>query len=586
MLLALSGTALGQVNTEELRKGQGAVEFFNYEGPVARIDSRAQIRGIGFTLGQAIASGALRSGSESRYFVIHGASGAEGQRLDADIFGLGPAVGVDHIRNLRLIIQGYLEGAYAYSAQDANLLAQYITIYNAVYRGNRAYFSATYKEPVLRHLSQDRAGLALHFAAWPGQTLMLIPLGIGSQGSLSAIDTSSISDAQVLEELRKEEDLSITQRKDMVEFKEREADEAEEEALRQQQAIAREEARLAAERAALEAAQARLAQERSQAQGELDAGEASRASQALAAQEQALREEEAALAARREAAERLEAFAEQKREEAQQDRQGIAGDQQGILDSGRDLPLEESTEDEAEADVREEQGSLEQIEAEGSPEQAGQEKPLSVNVPAEGEEATDAGPEEAAEADREDAGEAEGSTGGEALAREEELVFEAVEDAQVAGVVGMTLAGAASPQGMIVKVNPASGAELKRTALNTINIRTVVLMDTLIIALAGDGATRNLVAIDPGSLDVVYQGEEAIHQESLLWVHGQDIYGILVSEGKCYLARFDTTLSLQARSEIPVHPYGTVLFQEDLISTQDAAGKAVILDILDLLERR
>jgi hypothetical protein len=579
MLLVLTGTALGQVNTEELGKGQGQVEFFNYEGPVTRIDSRAQIRDIGYTLGRAVASGALRSGSESRYFVIHGASGSEGLTLDADIFGLGASVGVDHIRNLRLIIQGYLEGAYNYAAQDANLLAQYITIYNAVYRGNWSYFSITYKQSVLRYVTPDQAGLALRFSEWPGKTLMLIPLGPGSAGSLSAIDTSSISDSQVLEELRKAEDLSIDQRKDMVAFKEREADEAEQEALRQQQAIAQEEARLAAERAALEAEQARLAKDRSFAV----------AAQEEAAQqrEQALRDQEAALAAQREQAEQLEAFAERKREEAQQDRQGIAGDQQGLLDEGVDVQGTESTGEEPVAEVEagegEAQGSLEQVEVEGRSNEADA---------MDGGDLNDASPDEAAaleEEGSENAGEAARSTDAEAGDTEEqqqELSFEAVENAQVPGVVGIALAGSSSLQGNVVKINPASGAELKRTELNTITIRTVVLVDNQIIAVAGNGNRRGLVAIDLNTLEVLYQGEDEIHQESLLWVNGRDLYGIIVSEGNCYLARFDTTLVLQAQSEIQVHPYGTLLFQDNLLSTQDAEGKAVILDILDLLERR
>ncbi|MHB9292352.1 hypothetical protein Holit_01449 [Hollandina sp. SP2] len=633
ILFALPGVLQGQVNTDELEKGQASVEFFNYEGPVTRIDSRAQIRGIGYTLGTAVRSGSLRSGSESRYFVIHGASSPEGARLEADIFGLGAAVGVDHIRNLRLIIQGYLEGAYNYSAQDANLLAQYITIYNAVYRGNWRYFSTTYKQSVLPYLTQDKAGLSLRFNEWQGKTLMLIPLGIGSAGSLSAIDTTSISDSNVLDELRKEGDLSMDQRKDMVEFKEREAEEAEQEALRQQQEIAGEAARIAAERAALEAEQERLAQEQAQAeaaraQGQISPEEAEQAAQDLAAQEeaarkqeQALQEQEAALAEQREQAERLEAFAEQKRDEAQQDRQGIAGDQQGLMDEAEDSQGEESTEAVPEDSSRAEQGSPEQAEIEGAtdsgqdetgniPGDASDEGPPEEESAREDQSEEEGGPEDATdqEGSREDQSEEEGSpedaadqedsedTKGdeertEAEAEDtgeedQEQSWIAVENAQVPGVIGMALASSTTSQGSVVKVNPASGAELKRTNLNTINIRTVVLVDKQIIAVAGDGNTLRLVTIDPDTLEVLRQGEDEIHRESLLWVNGSDLYGIILSEGDCYLARFDVTLTRQAQSEMRVHPYGTLLFDENMLSTQDSDGKAVILDPIDLIEGR
>jgi hypothetical protein len=615
MLFTLPGMLLGQVNTDELQKGQGPVEFFNYEGPVTRIDSRAQIRGIGYTLGTAVRSGSLRSGSENRYFVIHGASSPEGTRLEADIFGLGAGVGVDHIRNLRLIIQGYLEGAYTYTAQDAALLAQYITVYNAVYRGNWGYFTATYKQSVLRYVTQGKAGLALRFNEWPGNTLMLIPLGIGSAGSLSAIDTSSISDAAVLDELRKEGDLSMDQRKDMVDFKEREAEEAEQEALRRQQEIAEEAARIAAARAALEAEQARLAREQAQAeaaqaQGRLSPAEAAQAAGELAAQEeaarkqeQALKDREAALAEQREQAERLEAFAEQKRDEAQQDREQIAGDQQGLMEAPEEPRSQEITEAAREGSSGAEPGGPEQAEIERGPEDSREDE--TGNIPGgagdgdaqeeadrrEAQSGEEGGAQDGAgQADKEDAEEAEGSgeagdtrdTEGEG----QEQSWLAVENAQVPGVVGMALTGSTSSRGTVLKINPASGAELKRTGLNTINIRTVVLVDKQIIAVAGDGNTRRLVAIDRDTLEVVAQGEEEIHEESLLWVNGGDLYGIVVSEGNCYLARFDTALTLQARSEIRVHPYGTVLFQENMISTQDADGKAVILDPIDLIEGR
>lgn len=607
ILGALPGILQGQVNTDELEKGQGSVEFFNYEGPVTRIDSRAQIRGIGYTLGTAVRSGSIRSGSESRYFVIHGASGPEGPQLEADIFGLGAAVGVDHIRNLRLIIQGYLEGAYNYTAQDADLLAQYITIYNAVYRGNWQYFSAAYKQSVLRYLTQDKAGLSVRFNEWPGKTLMIIPLGIGTAGSLSAIDTTSISDAAVLDELRKDGDLGMDQRKDMVEFKEREAEEAEQEALRQQHAIAGETARIAAERAALEAEQARLAREQAQAeaaraQGRLSPEAAEQAAQELAAQEeaaqkreQALKEQEAALAAQREQAERLEAFAEQKRDEAQQDREQIAGDQQGLLDAAADPQQQGITEAVPEDSSQAEPGSPEQAEVESRTGNAqgdtrddgdrGEEN--SRDAPSQEEDSA----EDAADQDgSEDAGEDErtaeaGATRDTGEADQEQSLV-AVENAQVPGVVGMALTGSATSQGSVVKINPASGVELKRTGLTTINIRTVLLVDTQIIAVAGDGNTLRLVAIDPDTLEVLHQGEDRIHPESLLWVNGSDIYGIMVSEGNCYLARFDTALTRQAQSEIQVHPYGTILFQEHMLSTQDRDGKAVILDPMDLTEGR
>ncbi|MDR2418478.1 MAG: hypothetical protein LBD79_05445, partial [Treponema sp.] len=296
-----------QVNTNELQQGQGSIEFYNYTGPVTRVDTVAQIRNIGYEQGLAVRRGAARSGATNRYFVIHSVTAPEGERMDADIFGLGAGVGVDHIRNLRLIIQGYLEGAYNYSAADARLLAQYITIYNAFYRGNWSFFGSRYKQAVLGNLSADRVGLSVRFNEWPGRTLIVIPLGNASPGSLSAIDTSAVSDEGVLEELRRDPNQGLDVRKEMVELKEREADEAEARAADLREAIAAEEARIAAER--------RRAQQASPE-------EARRIEDDLAAREKALEEQ-------RRLADEAERMAERKMLDAQSDREDIAIDQNG-----------------------------------------------------------------------------------------------------------------------------------------------------------------------------------------------------------------------------------------------------------------
>ncbi|MDR2247966.1 MAG: hypothetical protein LBE17_15055, partial [Treponema sp.] len=190
------------VDREELgAAGSASVDFINYEGPYARIETRNQILGIGTTLGAAAnagSAGTTRHGTANRYFVIHSISDPEGDRLDADIFGLGVDVGVDHIRNLRLIIRGYLESAYSYSEGDASLLAEYITIYNAVFRGNWDYFGGRYKTAVIQYVDREKAGLSVRFDEWPGRTHMLIPLNLGRSGSLSAIDTSSLTRPEVI----------------------------------------------------------------------------------------------------------------------------------------------------------------------------------------------------------------------------------------------------------------------------------------------------------------------------------------------------------------------------------------------------
>jgi hypothetical protein len=288
----------------------------------------------------------------NRYFVIHSVSPADGLKMDAAIFGLGMDVGVDHIRNLRLIIQGYLEGAYSYSERDASLLAEYITIYNAVYRGDFDFFSTRYKDAVMENVTKEKAGLSIRFDEWPGQTLMIIPLGLARPGSLSSIDTSAFIDSRVREQLREDPDRGLDTRRDMVNLLERQAEEAAQQASIQREAIREEERRLAIERE--ETAEQRRQAEEQQRIAEQRIERAQNEQERRLAEEQLRRAEEQqrqaeerqerldqleqALDRQRQEVDKAELFADQKVDEAQEERRRIAEDQQSTIAQGIQSP--------------------------------------------------------------------------------------------------------------------------------------------------------------------------------------------------------------------------------------------------------
>ena len=333
-----------QVDRGELERHQAPVNFVNFEGPVIRNETREQIRQIGVILGQSIAAGQTQVGALHHYFVIHSVSPPDGDRLDAVIFGIGSGAAVDHIRNVRTIIQGYLQAAFNYSESDATLLAQFVTIYNAVNRGDWDFVSARYKTPVLGHLTPQNVGLSTNWTEWAGRTRMLIPLA--GMGGLSAIDTAAIADPRVIDELRREDDMGIDLRRDLVDLLEREAEEAEARAAALQEAARAEQQAIAAERARIEAEQQRLAQELAQAQaaGQVTPAQAAQEqaalAQAQAAAEQAIAAQEAAAAAQQAEAERQAEFAEQRFEDAQLHRETIAQDQQQLIVAQAGLPAQ------------------------------------------------------------------------------------------------------------------------------------------------------------------------------------------------------------------------------------------------------
>ena len=224
LLLSFSLFAV-EVNKDELEGSQSdSVQFENYGGPHAVIESAAAIVGIGTALGREVAADVENSLSVqpgAKYSVYH-VVGSEEPGLDADILNLGSNAGVDHINNLRRIITGYLMAAYDYSAEDAETLAVFITVYNAVYRGNFSNFTSKYKAAVITYLSEDSVGLSRNWEEWAGKTQIVIPLGELAEGAAS-VETSVISDDKVIEALRSDEGKGVEVREKLAEMKDNEA---------------------------------------------------------------------------------------------------------------------------------------------------------------------------------------------------------------------------------------------------------------------------------------------------------------------------------------------------------------------------
>jgi len=323
LLVIIAATGFAQVNQDEMRDLPPVV-FINYVGTHDRLDTREEIRQIGVGLGRLIPAN-QRAGANNRYFVIHSVTDGEDNKLNSDIFGLGVDAGVDHIRNLRVILQGYLQQAYTYSASDALLLAEFITIYNAVYRGNWDFFTSRYKTPVIENLERERTGLSIRYDEWPGRTLMLIPLGTG----IGAIDTSAITDSRVIEEMRKDDDQGVPQRQQIVELMEKEATQAEQTARTQRDEARQEQRQVQEERRQVQ-------EERQQVQeayraGRLTEEEAKAAQEDLARRERELTRRAEAAVEKEEAAQRLSRQAEETYEDTERLRREIAEDQGSTL---------------------------------------------------------------------------------------------------------------------------------------------------------------------------------------------------------------------------------------------------------------
>ena len=618
LFIAIFSLGAQQVDLEELRKtSSNTINFINYEGPYARIDSQVQIREIGYISGASIASGTAFDGQLNRYFVIHSVTAPEGDALDADIFGLGVDVGVGHINNLRLIIQGYLEGAYSYSPQDAALLAEYITIYNAVFRGNWSYLSGRYKTPVVQQLTPEKAGLSIRFDEWPGQTLMLIPLALGIPGSLSALNTTALSSPEVIAQMRTLDDRGIETRMDMVDFKEREAEEAEQRAILQRLAIAEEEQRIAEERAALAALRDSQAATQTAAQGQAaqtqtgttaggqSAGSAVPGSTAATGAAGAAPGGGQSAGGAAPGSTTAGNASSSNTAGTAATGTGAAGAAPGTATAGSATP---GTGTAGNAAATGNQGAAASTTAgtgaaagsttAGSAAAGGQQ--LAQATPerqADPREAALAQREAALARQREEAEEAERLAAQKAqeaqqerigIAADQQRLIALPEDRDIdsaRGILGVQLANSNAAFGYLVRLDPSSGRALRTSAIGTVNARTITQIDSRVFAVAGEnrgGGAIRVIEMNSRTLEMTNQGGEDIHPQSLIWVQGRNLYAISISDGEHYLIQYDMNLVQRARSAIPVHPFGAPVFQDDLVSIQQADGSMALLNVGDL----
>ncbi len=312
LLAIITNISAQTVVKEELFKVEReSVEFVNYEGPHDKFETANEIRGIGAYLGNTSYSSDIKRSYNSRYSIRH-LIAKEGQGLlNADIFFIEKDAVVDHINNVRRILSGYLEKAYSYSKEDSDIIAEFASYYNAVYRGDFQYFIGSYNSIVIDNLESEKAGISTRYLEWPGNTQMLIPLT--ASGDLK-IDTDIISNKDVIEDLRTNDDKGIEPRKDIVELKEREIEEEQDKIEEQQEQLKEEQGNIETEKQKLE-----------KDIEELEKSEIEKRQEEIAEKESVLEEKQNELKER-------EDKQQERQEDVQKERELIAEDEKKIIE--------------------------------------------------------------------------------------------------------------------------------------------------------------------------------------------------------------------------------------------------------------
>ena len=200
-----------EIDSNELKAAQGRIDFENNKNlpPSTAWNSLDEIRAIGAKLGAALLEQKGKPyivvGDKKRYLLKEVVpEKLKAPALSADILELGAQAGVDSIRNLRLILAGYLEAAYAFSKTDAEELAMYITVYNALNREKMDRFVQNYSKQVVSQLKKNRVGLARSYKEWPSRTQIVVPLFADNVEEEPEVEIKAVLDKEVIEAVEKE----------------------------------------------------------------------------------------------------------------------------------------------------------------------------------------------------------------------------------------------------------------------------------------------------------------------------------------------------------------------------------------------
>ena len=572
LFFVTAGVNALEVNRNELQSAGAAdtIVFRNYSGPHSVINTIEQIRQIGSGLGESVKGNTQKAGtfgSSNRYQVIHAVDPSVKEKMDADIIIIGKDATVDHITNLRRIISAYLSAAYGYSNKDADTIATFVTVYNAVYRGNLDYFKPKYKDVVINNLSSSIVGLSTNYQDWPGKTQIIIPL-YDLNGGLSTVDTSLISDKEVVKSMQGEEDKGIDARKDMVDIKEREADNAQEKADDAQAKADAEKAKLAEEQkkqaeADKKAAEAKAAAEKAKADAEKAKADAEKA--------------KADAAAAQKAADDAKKNAKQNPNDAEA--QKNAADAQKEADQAKKdaaSAQNEATSAQKEADSAQKEADSAQKEADSQAQKTGAQAESASQAQTSADNAQNAADQKRNEAQEERT----------SIAKDQqELIAESSKNQDENVMYGLKNIDDAGVASGLVKMNTQDGTVIKESPVTVIRGRTAYEDGENFIAIAGtnfgNGAVR-LVQIDKKNLEIAAESKEILAETSVLIEKDGSYYCVIKEGSNHYIGKYNGNVENLLRSTVTVNAATPITITSKGILVNDSNDTPIILNPKDL----
>lgn len=587
LFLSITALVSAQVDSNELQSiGEREIIFENYTGSYDYRESVASIEGIGRRLSDGLDNDSEKKEYHylNKYSVYHCIGNEDEQTFNADIISIDADARVEHIRNIRLIISSYLANQYRYSRRDAATLAYFITIYNAVYRQNLAYFQNNFKTVVLTYITAENAGLALKYEEWPGKSRIVIPLSKNPQkGKASALNTSELSNKDVIDAAKVENDnMSIKERKDLINIKEKEVKELENEIKKEKETVEKEknknendEKKLNQTKKSIEdreqwirAEEKDIAKQKAEIAKMQDGPEKEKALKELAEREKALNAEKSAVEKEKEKVADEEKALDAKKDETAKKEKNIAEKESEAKDKKDEIndDKDEVSDDELQKiiDKNPDEAAKKKLE-----EQAEQLKEEKEQFKKEKETA-----EEEIEKQKEE------------LAQKEDALRKNMPDPRIlAGKFYYLKVKEYMDNGhynnQLSVIDGANRKILKTSAFSNICGKNYYVFKEGVLVIGHktkDDTSHYLSLLDTETLELKKMGTDNIFQRTQIEIKDNFIYTVIKGEDTYYLAKFDLNLELQAKSEVPVFNDTFMSFYEDFIYLNDSKKNILILD--------
>lgn len=150
------------------------VRFVNKSNDRATDYTRDKDYQLGKSLAEKISQG--KNYAEAGGIRIERYKAESEDRHGADIITVKKNFHVGHIHSISRILSGFVQTSFDYPKKEADTLVFYILYYNVMHRNDVVFFAENYTAKSVERLKPETAGISTNYKDWPGRTQIVIPL--------------------------------------------------------------------------------------------------------------------------------------------------------------------------------------------------------------------------------------------------------------------------------------------------------------------------------------------------------------------------------------------------------------------------